>query len=918
MNVDKNNADTKTSRGPELLAPAGNWAMMRAAVANGADAVYFGLEDFNARRRAENFSLDRLDEVMAFLRDHNVRGYVAFNTLIFPGELSRAEAFVAGIARAGADAVIVQDVGVMRLIRQTAPTLPIHASTQATQTHPAGLSLLSSLGVSRVILARELTVAQIAACRAAGLEVETFVHGALCVSYSGQCLASAYLWGRSANRGQCGQACRLPYQVCSSSTGVPPVSRMGVSPMQGQPVDEISVARQDRHGRDARGTHGQDARATASEGESAAHYPISPLDLNAAASLPALTRAGVCAFKIEGRLKGPHYVAAVVQWYRAVIDAAAAGRPFEPTAQHRRQLAATFSRGFTDGFLRSESAAVVAGDRSARRGAFVGVVVDFDYDGVVVELASECELAPIKPGDGLAFGENDTLQGGRVYDVKPWRMSPEFLRRSRRAAAPGHAATASSVGRVEFVRLGFGRGDLDLKKIRFGDSVWKTDDPAVQKALEASWARDTVPRPAAVEFTVTAAVGGPLTLHARSGELAAHADWPGPCERAAKHPLTAEVAASQLARLGDTPFALGGVTLRASQDAAAESSLPVLAPRSVLNELRRQVVESLQAQRHEAARHAVADEHALRTLRAATVEIPQPLRSETQASPCTLHVLVRSADALEAVLAWPGASAVGDMYLDADDLSTMHALAERCRRAGREIAVATPRILKPGEEAAVDGLLELQPRTWLVRNLATLSLLRTKTAATMVGDYGLNAANDLTVDWLLQAGFERVTPSYDLSCLHVEELVRAATPSRLEIVAHQHMPMLHMQHDPRRGLALRSSESEAGDAAAFLEDRNDQQHPIRRDVLGRTTVFGSYAQTAMPYAPTLRAAGVEHFRVELLDEPPQQIHATLDLYNDVLAGLANVADAWPKLKALGPVTRGTWTGESVKSRDERD
>jgi putative protease len=149
-------ADMPIMREPELLAPAGDDECLRAAVANGADAVYFGLEDFNARRRAANFTLARLPEVMGYLHDRNVRGYVAFNTLIFSEELERAAGFVAGIAEAGADAVIVQDLGLLKLIRSMAPTLPIHASTQMTQTHAAGIELLGGMGVRRVILAREM------------------------------------------------------------------------------------------------------------------------------------------------------------------------------------------------------------------------------------------------------------------------------------------------------------------------------------------------------------------------------------------------------------------------------------------------------------------------------------------------------------------------------------------------------------------------------------------------------------------------------------------------------------------------------------------------------------------------------------------------------------------------------------------
>ena len=187
----------------ELLAPAGDWDALRAAAANGADAVYFGLADFNARHRAHNFTTEELPEVIDYLHRHNVRGYVTLNTLIFSDELPEIARLVAAIAEAGTDAVIVQDLGLARLIRRLAPGLPIHGSTQMTLTEPRGIEYVRGLGVERVIAARELSIAELKKIRAATeMPVEVFVHGALCVAYSGQCLTSEALGGRSANRGQ--------------------------------------------------------------------------------------------------------------------------------------------------------------------------------------------------------------------------------------------------------------------------------------------------------------------------------------------------------------------------------------------------------------------------------------------------------------------------------------------------------------------------------------------------------------------------------------------------------------------------------------------------------------------------------------------------------------------------------------------
>jgi collagenase-like PrtC family protease len=199
---------------PEVLAPAGDRASLEAAVAAGADAVYFGLSSWSARARATNFSAEVLPETMAYLHRHGVKGYVALNTLVFDSELAAVEAAIGRCLEARVDALIVQDLGVARLAAAVAPGLPLHASTQMTCTDPGSLAFARSLGVTRVVVARELSLDDIAAIRrVSDVELEVFVHGALCVAYSGQCLTSEAIGGRSANRGACAQACRLPYDL---------------------------------------------------------------------------------------------------------------------------------------------------------------------------------------------------------------------------------------------------------------------------------------------------------------------------------------------------------------------------------------------------------------------------------------------------------------------------------------------------------------------------------------------------------------------------------------------------------------------------------------------------------------------------------------------------------------------------------
>ncbi|HET7500604.1 MAG TPA: peptidase U32 family protein, partial [Kofleriaceae bacterium] len=208
-------ARSGSARGPEILAPAGAPDTLAAALAAGADAVYFGLDDgFNARARAANFRSDTLAETVAWIHRAGVRAYVAFNTLVFEPELAVVEELIRRVAVAGADAIIVQDPAVALLARAICPALEVHASTQMTASSPAAAELLRGLGIVRVVVPRELSLDDIRQYAAGtALPLEVFVHGALCVSWSGQCLSSEAWGGRSANRGQCAQSCRLPYQL---------------------------------------------------------------------------------------------------------------------------------------------------------------------------------------------------------------------------------------------------------------------------------------------------------------------------------------------------------------------------------------------------------------------------------------------------------------------------------------------------------------------------------------------------------------------------------------------------------------------------------------------------------------------------------------------------------------------------------
>ncbi len=371
----------KSLERPELLAPAGRWECLMAAVANGADAVYFGLPRFNARIRADNFTEEELPEVITFCHRHGVKAYVALNTLIFTEELDSAAHDLRLLNRCGVDALIVQDVGLVRLATALVPELPIHASTQMTLTSPQGVEVARELGITRAVLAREISLRELKRFDLQRMPLEVFVHGALCVAYSGQCLTSEALGQRSANRGECAQACRMPYELF---------------------VDGVLRDLGDRR------------------------YLLSPQDLAAVNDLPQLLECGVTSFKIEGRLKSPEYVAAVCQVYRKALDAALAGREGKEaplgqgegtSAADRYQLEMTFSRGLTPGWIHGVNhQELVQGRFGKKRGPFVGTIEEVGQEWI-----SWVSQVPLKRGDGIVFdtgGDTDHEQGGRIFEIR--------------------------------------------------------------------------------------------------------------------------------------------------------------------------------------------------------------------------------------------------------------------------------------------------------------------------------------------------------------------------------------------------------------------------------------------------------------------------------------------------------------------
>jgi len=787
---------------PELLAPAGGWECLKAAVTAGADAVYFGLPAFNARLRAENFTEADLPLVMDYLHARGRRGYLTLNVLIFPSELVEAERLLRWVGESKVDAIIVQDLGLVRLAREVCPQVEIHASTQMTLTSPEGVAFARRQGISLAVLARELSLRELAKfpspTEPSGLPLEVFVHGALCVAYSGQCLTSEVLGRRSANRGECAQACRLPYGL----------------EVDGEPKDLGDRA-----------------------------YLLSPQDLAAVDEIPELIKLGLHSFKIEGRLKSPDYITAVTSVYRKAIDRALANHPSPASKEDKYRLEMTFSRGLFSGWFHGvDHQQLVHARFGKKRGPFAGKIARTGPDWIELEEM----LTPLHPGDGVVIdrgSDTDNEPGGFLFGVQGNRIS-------------------------------FRHGSLPPHSTRPGDRVWKTKDPQLEKQLKAERSKEAPTETTPLHLDISGLAGQPLQIHAATGNQEVKLSSTIPLEAARNRPLTPESLRDQLSRLGGTPFHLG--------DLAIDLPQPVILPLSELNRLRRDLVARLSAT-------ALLSHNPGNVGLSAGPILPQllaPIAAKRSASGVVkLSVLCRNPAQAEALL--PENPDL--LYFDFEDLRRFAPTVQTIRQKSRvPVYLATPRIQKAGETGFFRLIESAKPDGVLIRNLGALDYFLSAKLP-MIGDFSLNVANALSADLFISEGLEHLTPSYDLDITQLLELLRSSPPSWFELTLHQHIPMFHMEHCVFAAFLSQGKDHltcgrPCDHHRIAVRDRVGESHPIRADVGCRNTVFNSRPQSGATHLPQLLATGLHHFRVELLDESPEEAVRLLHSYREALAG----------------------------------
>jgi U32 family peptidase len=809
-------------RKPEIMSPAGYWPQLRAAVEAGADSVYFGLHHFTARAKV-GFDLAELPEVMRTLHRRGVKGFVTFNTLVFDHEVREAARTLAAIAEAGADAIIVQDIGILKLAHQIAPDLELHASTQMSVTSADGVRLAQRFGAARVTLARELSLDEIRRIRReTDCELEIFVHGALCVAYSGQCFSSEAWGGRSANRGQCAQACRLPYDLIVDGERAPLA----------------------------------DAR-----------YLLSPDDLFALRQVPKMVEIGIAALKIEGRYKDAEYVALTTRAYREAVDQAWAGRDVTVDRAAELQLEQVYSRGFGPHFLTGTNHQEVVHGRAPRhRGVWIGRVARVLDEAILIDPSDAHDTAPLKPGDGVVFDAADWRspeepeEGGRLFEV---------------------------IARNRQLELRFANRSIDTRRIRPGDLVWRTHDPDLDKIARPYLDAATPVRKQPVDVRVIAREGEPLVTEWTVRNTRVEIRSAEPLGTARNRALDEDYLRAQLGRLGNTPYELSAVSL--------EIEGAPFAAASMLNDLRRQAVERLQDAQGAAVAHTVHEPQ---------IALPEP-PAATPSEP-ELHMLVRTPEQLEAAIDFRPAS----ITLDYLDLYGLKPSIERVRAAGLQPRVASPRVLKPGEERIVDFLLSCGCPI-LVRSAGLLNALRERPHPDLIGDFSLNAANALTAVELFDLGLTLLTPTHDLNAAQVAELARESGAGRIEAIAYQHLPVFHTEHCVFcRFLSKGTSYLDCGrpceEHRVSLRDSAGRAHPVLADVGCRNTVFGAEAQDASRHLDAWRAAGIFRFRLEFAHESAFQVGRVTREFDDALAGRVTFRDLSSRLQKIAP--QGTTEG----------
>jgi len=823
----------------ELLLPVGSIEMALAAIHNGADAIYVGFPGYNARGRSIDFEVEELRNIIQTCHLYGVKAHLALNIVIFQNELENLIEALARILPLKPDALIIQDLGLSRLIRKMAPDQVIHASTQMTVTNHEAIALLDDLNIKRFVLGRENSLPEIALIKAqTEKDLEVFVHGALCVSYSGQCFTSESIGGRSANRGQCAQSCRFAYEMI----------------VNGEKKSLIQK-----------------------------QYLLSPQDLCGVAEIPQLMDLGINSFKIEGRLKSPEYVAAATQEYRQAIDQhlRAHNLSEKEVDLSKKRMATTYSRGFFTGWLHGvDHQQLVNGSSKSHRGYPIGSIFEVHRNKIWVELNHPVKLSP---GDGLLWvywmkGEQFE-SGAQIYQIKPagknqyeihFGKDIEIQETATQAKLfLNHIAQQKRELKRSFQDRNYSKQiPIDLTvdiNLQTPLKVTASDGQFICTAYGKCLVQEAKNQAISDEFIKDelAALGGSaFTLNSfkviretNVGVFYSHKEL-----KEIRRQLTTE-----LERLRSENRITCYETTVISRD---------------------EMLSWLDQQKHE----LIKDQDSSQNMKLNVL-----LREKTQVFDFIEAWQKGHLD--KAVID----CVILDFEFGMDYEPSTQALRENGIRTGiattrvlkpkeythfTRIERLAPDVLLIRNLGALHYFTSVKPFQGELR-----------------GDFSLNVTNHITAEYLLSKGLKTVTASYDLNSDQVSDLLSAANASRLEITAHQYMPSFHMEHCVfaaflSTGSSFRDCGKPCEKHRVELKDQFGNRHQLKPDPECRNTMYNATSQSAARFIKPWKQKGLGFIRYEALYEKGRDLIDKIRGYQDIISGKRTAEQVISELKLL--------------------
>lgn len=825
----------------ELLAPAGNYDAFLAAVENGADAVYLGGKLLNARQFAGNFDNEELQKAIDYAHVREVRILLTLNTLVLDNEMQEAVEYAARAYEMGVDAFILQDVGLAARLKKAIPGIPIHASTQMTVYNLEGVKALERMGFERAVLARELELGEIKEiCRNTALEIEIFIHGALCIGYSGQCLMSSMIGGRSGNRGKCAQPCRMHYSV----------ARDGKNLKSG--------------------------------------YLLSPKDICYIDHLAELINAGVTSLKIEGRMKSPEYVATVVGIYRKYLDMAgleqqkvsggATDKAPQVEVQDRHRLLQSFNRGgFSKGYLLGKSGPeMMAFDKPKNWGTYLGTALAQDRSNNSVRIELENTLGN---GDGIE------VWTGKTYEESPGGIITKIVLDGGgqvKRAYPGDTVWVSVV-----------KGNIEK-----GSKVYKTSDKEMLELAVASFSKPSKRLEVKAAFTMKAGKLPELTLEDFSGNVVTVRGGSLP-EKAVNKPLTGERISEQLKKMGATPFDVvelnmdvdNGIVIPISElNNIRRKAAELLEEKRILSG-RREIVKNNPV-------HFPGNIYNSSELRTGETENVTNNSNNPAADGKKKRLsvmLYRINQDME--LDRLNADRIYIPFNDILNANTQEQIA-KIRNRGKEVFAYIPAIIKGKQTDKINKNMQIiSERTdgFLIGNIGAGELLRNALGerVKLMGDYTLNLLNSSTLAFFREAGYTGAVLSYELNLAQLSSIIYP-DGFDTEVGVYGRVPVITSEYCPVGGsvgnTAPHNCKAECKSGVFHLRDRRNAEFLVRCDCVDcRSTIFNSNVMFAPELLGDICETGVRYIRMSFVNENNQEIYDIVNLHRDMLEGRKNTS-----------------------------